>query len=127
MIMLTQKVLQKATSAITILATTLLISAPTLAQHSGHSPSASDTPSMQMHKVMQDSNQKSMSMKMTGNLDRDFMMMMRHHHAAAIAMARVQVDKGKDKEMVNMAKKIIEAQTREIKELDVWMAKHPMK
>ena len=127
MIMLTQRFRHRAAAAATIMATAFLISAPTSAQHSWHSPSMSETPSMQMHKVMQDANQKSMSMKMTGNLDHDFMMMMRNHHAAGIAMAQVQVDKGKDKEMVNMAKKIIDAQKREIKELDAWMAKHPMK
>ena len=82
---------------------------------------------MQMHKVMQDSNEKSMSMKMTGNVDHDFMMMMRHHHAAGIAMAEFQVANGKDKEMINMAKKIIKDQKREIKELDAWNDKHPMK
>lgn len=82
---------------------------------------------MQMHKVMQDSNEKSMSMKMTGNVDHDFMMMMRHHHAAGIVMAEFQVANGKDKEMINMAKKIIKDQKREIKELDAWNNKHPMK
>lgn len=125
MSMLTPKVHYKVAAAATILATAFIIT-PALAQHSGHSPNVSGTPSMQMHKVMQDANEKSMSMKMTGNVDHDFMMMMRNHHTAGIAMAQVQVDKGKDKQMINIAKKIIKDQKREIKELDAWMAKHPM-
>ena len=127
MIMPTHRVLKQVAAAAATVAAMFLATAPTFAQHSGHSPSASDTASTQMHKVMNDSHQKSMSMKMSGNVDHDFVTMMRNHHASGIAMAQVEVDKGTDKEMVRMAKKIIEAQKREIKELDAWMAKHPMK
>lgn len=127
MLTLTSEVRQKAVGAVTTLAAACLLSVPAFAQQSGHSTNPSGMPSMQMHKVMQDSNEKSMSMKMTGNVDHDFMMMMRHHHAAGIAMAEFQVANGKDKEMINMAKKIIKDQKREIKELDAWNNKHPMK
>lgn len=127
MLTLTSEVRQKAVGAVTTLAAACLLSVPAFAQQSGHSTSPSGMPSMQMHKVMQDSNEKSMSMKMTGNVDHDFMMMMRHHHAAGIVMAEFQVANGKDKEMINMAKKIIKDQKREIKELDAWNDKHPMK
>lgn len=127
MITLTSGISQKAVGAVITLAAACLMSAPAFAQQSGHSTNTSGMPSMQMHKVMQDSNEKSMSMKMTGNVDHDFMMMMRHHHAAGIAMAEFQVANGKDNEMINMAKKIIKDQQREIKELDAWKDKHPLK
>ena len=98
-----------------------------VAQSNQSSGTATDAASMQMHKVMNDSHEKSMSMKMTGDADHDFMMMMRSHHEAGIAMAQVEVDNGKDKQMVDMAKKIIAAQKKEVKQLDDWMAKHMKK
>lgn len=80
-----------------------------------------------MHQVMQASQQKPMAMKMTGHPDHDFAMMMRAHHEAGIAMAQIQAESGKDKEMIQMAKKIIDAQKREIKKFDAWSAKHPVR
>lgn len=64
------------------------------------------------------------SMKMSGDTDRDFaMMMMKMHHQGGIDMARMELKSGKDPKMKEMAKRIIEAQQKEIKELDQWLAK----
>ncbi len=63
------------------------------------------------------------SMKMSGDADRDFAMMMKVHHQGAIDMAQMELKNGKDAKMRAMAKAIIEAQQKEIKEFDQWLAK----
>jgi uncharacterized protein (DUF305 family) len=63
------------------------------------------------------------SMKMTGDTDRDFAMMMKVHHQGAIDMAKMELQSGKDATMRAMAKRIIEAQQKEIGEFDRWLAK----
>ena len=62
------------------------------------------------------------SMKMTGNTDRDFATMMKIHHQGAIDMAQMELKHGKDRKMRGMAKRIIDAQQKEIKEFDRWLA-----
>ncbi|MGK5010978.1 DUF305 domain-containing protein [Janthinobacterium sp. MDB2-8] len=88
---------------------------------------ASGDASMKMRKSMDDMHEKMGQMKMTGDVDHDFVMMMRSHHQAAIDMAQVEVDTGKDAAMISAAKKIIAAQKKEIAQFDAWMKKHPMK
>lgn len=63
------------------------------------------------------------SMKMSGDTDRDFAMMMKKHHQGAIDMAQIELKSGKDPKMKEMAKRMIEAQQKEIKEFDRWLAK----
>lgn len=63
------------------------------------------------------------SMKMTGDTDRDFATMMKMHHQGAIDMAQMELKSGKDAKMRAMAKRIIEAQQKEIKEFDQWLGK----
>jgi uncharacterized protein (DUF305 family) len=77
-----------------------------------------------MMKSMNDMHQKMSNMPMTGDHDHDFAMMMRAHHQAGIDMANAELKNGKDKQMQQMAKKIVSDQTKEIKKLDDWMAKH---
>lgn len=81
-------------------------------------------PGNEMMQSMQEMHQKMSSMKMTGDHDHDFAMMMRSHHQAALDMARAELKHGKDSQMKQMARKIISDQTKEIKKLDQWMAKH---
>ena len=73
-----------------------------------------------MMKMMKDME----SMKMSGDTDKDFAMMMKIHHQGAIDMAQAELKNGKDQKLHKMAKKIIEAQQKEIKEFDQWLAKH---
>lgn len=63
------------------------------------------------------------SMKMTGDTDRDFASMMKMHHQSAVEMAEMELKKGKDAKMRSMAKRIISAQQKEIKEFDQWLGK----
>ena len=64
------------------------------------------------------------SMKTTGDTDRDFATMMKVHHQGAIDMAQMELKSGKDGKMRTMAKRIIDAQQKEIKEFDQWLDKH---
>jgi len=63
------------------------------------------------------------SMQTTGDMDRDFATMMKMHHQGAIDMSQVELQSGKDPKMRAMAKRIIEAQKKEIKEFEQWLAK----
>jgi uncharacterized protein (DUF305 family) len=62
------------------------------------------------------------AMPMSGETDRDFAEMMKVHHQGAIDMAELELKNGKDAKMRAMAKRIISAQQKEIKEFDQWMA-----
>lgn len=98
------------------------------AQHgaaSGQSGQHHDMPGHDMMQSMEAMHQKMSSMQMTGDHDHDFAMMMRSHHQAGLDMAKAQLKNGKDPQMQAMAKKIISDQTKEIKKLDQWLAKHP--
>jgi len=64
------------------------------------------------------------SMQMTGDSDRDFATMMKMHHQGAIDMAQQELQSGKDPKMRAMAKRIIDAQKKEIKELEQWLGAH---
>ena len=76
-----------------------------------------------MHGSMMGMMKNMESMKMSGDTDRDFATMMKIHHQGAIDMAQVQLQSGKDAKMRTMAKRIIEAQQKEIKEFDGWLGK----
>ena len=77
-----------------------------------------------MKKSMESMHQQMGSMQMTGDADHDFAMMMRMHHQGAIKMAEAELANGKDAQMRKMAKHIIEAQRKEIAQLDRWLKKH---
>jgi uncharacterized protein (DUF305 family) len=48
--------------------------------------------------------------------------MMRSHHQGAIDMAKIELARGKDPKMRQMAEKVIADHSREIAKLDHWMA-----
>ena len=79
------------------------------------------TPQAQQQPAMQ----HGMGMPMTGDQDVDFARMMIPHHQGAIDMARVQLEKGRDPRMRELAQKIIADQEREIGILNDWLAQHP--
>ncbi|MCU6435261.1 DUF305 domain-containing protein [Undibacterium sp. Jales W-56] len=64
------------------------------------------------------------AMKMSGDTDHDFAMMMRSHHQGAIDMAKMELARGTDKQLKQMAQKMVTEQTKEIATLDKWMAQH---
>jgi len=64
---------------------------------------------------------------MTGDPDRDFVAMMIPHHQGAIDMAKVELQYGKDTKMRQLARNIVAAQEKEIKEMHGWQSRHPVK
>jgi uncharacterized protein (DUF305 family) len=67
---------------------------------------------------------KNMSVKPTGNADRDFVLMMTPHHQGAIDMAKVELQYGADPELRQLATDIIAAQAKEIAQMKQWLEKN---
>jgi uncharacterized protein (DUF305 family) len=74
-----------------------------------------------MMDIMNQMSHKMGSAKMKGDVDHDFAEMMIIHHQAAIEMAQQEVNSGHDATLQKMAKKMIEDQTKEIKEMQQWL------
>jgi uncharacterized protein (DUF305 family) len=89
---------------------------PAIAQDAGYQKEMMDA-----HKKMMED---MMSMKSTGDPDKDFAMMMVPHHQGAIDMAEVELKYGKDPQLKKMAQEIIDAQKKEIEEFKKWEAAH---
>ena len=64
------------------------------------------------------------AMNMSGDTDRDFAMMMKAHHQGPIDIVQVEIKSGRDPKLRAMAKQIIDAQQKEIKEFDRWLETH---
>ena len=78
----------------------------------------------ELGETMEKMDAKMKSISMTGNADKDFAMMMIPHHESAVTMAEDQLSHGKNLALKKMAQKIIEDQSREIKQLQDWLAKN---
>jgi uncharacterized protein (DUF305 family) len=77
-------------------------------------------------KAMQSMHRSMMSMKPTGDADKDFVMMMIPHHQAAVDMAKVELKHGTDPKIRKMARDIIKSQSKEIAEMKAWQEKRGM-
>ncbi len=64
------------------------------------------------------------AVKMFDDIDKDYVAMMIPHHESAVAMAKQQLQFGKQNSMVALAKNIIEDQTYEIDEFKKWQTKN---
>jgi uncharacterized protein (DUF305 family) len=103
----------------TLLALAVMIATPfvALAQHA--------TTAQEGYKEANDKMMQDMMMPMSGDADKDFVMLMLRHHQGAIDMAQVELKYGKDPMLLDMAKKIVEAQEKEIAEMKKWQAENP--
>ncbi|TDE09196.1 DUF305 domain-containing protein [Dyadobacter psychrotolerans] len=76
----------------------------------------------QMMTVMHDMMAEMETMKMTQDPDIDYAEMMKMHHMGAIEMAELELKSGINSEMKTMAQAIVEAQKKEITQLDSFLA-----
>ncbi|WP_426212116.1 DUF305 domain-containing protein [Massilia sp. TWP1-3-3] len=116
------------------LACTAILAMPAVATAQASAPSAhlhamppaggSTAVAPDLMAAMQKMHTEMEAMKMSGDMDHDFAMMMRGHHQGAIDMAKLELAHGKDKQIKQMAQKMIADQTKEIARLDKWMAQH---
>ena len=60
----------------------------------------------------------------TGNPDVDFRTHMIPHHEGAIAMAKVALEYAKDADTKRLAQNIIEAQEKQVADMQAWLKKH---
>ena len=74
---------------------------------------------------MRKMNQGMMGKPLSGDANCDLATMMMSHHQGAIDMALVELEHGKDPELKAMAQKVIGDQSREVKELQDWLDRHP--
>lgn len=73
-----------------------------------------------MDKMMQDMH----SMQMTEDADNDFAMMMKHHHQGAIEMSNIELSRGANAEVKQVAQKIIDDSQKDINDLDSFLKTH---
>ena len=93
---------------------------PNMSQQSMQVDSAG---SQGMKESMNSGMDKMQHIKMTGDVDIDFAMMMKIHHQQALDMAKMELANGQSPEMKAIAKKIINAQKKEIAQFDHWLNK----
>lgn len=91
------------------------------AAHDAMAPTASDTEATRGYKQSM-ADMMTTSPPYTGDADVDFMQQMRVHHVAAVAMARTALAYAKNAEARALAQVVIDAQQKEIEQIDRWLA-----
>src|SRR6478609_1152246 len=108
-----------------------LESVPAQSQEMKHDMGAmaagAEGPSTDGYTAAMDKMHTDMMIEYSGNADVDFVRGMIPHHQGAIDMAKVELANGKDPEIRKLAEGVIAAQEAEIKEMQDWLAKHPVK
>ena len=104
-----------------VIAITSTIPSLTHAAESNTSDIKSMSPESMDHSKM-DCMKNMQGMSMTGDTDTDFAKNMRMHHQMGIEMAETELKKGKNPQMLQMARDIIAAQKKEVVAFDRWLA-----
>ncbi len=78
----------------------------------------------ELHEIGEKMQEDMKNMKMSGNVDKDYVMMMIGHHQSAVSMAKDELSHGKNIQLKQMAQKIIQEQEKEIKEFQSWLDKN---
>ena len=104
----------------------LSLATPAMAQDHGnmdHSKMQHESGPGDLYAPSRDAMHKDMNVKPTGNPDKDFVLNMLPHHEGAVAMAKVELEHGKDPELRKLAEDIIKAQDKEIAFMKEWLKK----
>lgn len=101
------------------------------ANHSGHQAGGAaavtdtaGTAGQSMMSLMQANMDEMKAVPSTGNPDNDFAAIMKVHHMGAVEMAQLLLAKGTDRQLKQMAQKILGDQQREIAELNTFLSRH---
>lgn len=85
---------------------------------------AQPAPGSDLMKGMEKMDHEMMTAPMTGNVDHDFVSMMVPHHRSAVEMAQTYLKSGRDPEIRKLAQQIVDSQTKEVRFMRGWQAKH---
>lgn len=80
------------------------------------------TPWSSAFQAANDAMHKGMMIQYSDNPDLDFARGMIAHHQGAVAMAKIELDHGKDPEIRKLAEGVIAAQQAEIAQMQAWIA-----
>jgi uncharacterized protein (DUF305 family) len=110
--------------AIAFLALGQAVSAQSMQGMHGAPPSGDEAASSKAYRSAMSKMEKSMAVTLSGDPDRDFVAGMIPHHEGAVAMAKAELQYGKDPQLRKLAREVIAAQTKEIAFMQSWQAKH---
>ena len=85
---------------------------------------AQPAPGSEMMRGMEKMNQEMMAAPLNGNADHDFVSMLVPHYRGAVEMAQTYLKSGRDPDIRKLANEIVESQTREVRFMRGWQAKH---